>query len=202
MHLVDGGVSDNIGLRGPLYAITSTDPTYSILRKINREEVDKLVVIVVNAATDPETKLNQSPNVPGMTDVLTAAATIPLDNYSADTVSLIKAKISEFNAGYDMLRDCDGVLQSRCPGASLNTGQLYAVDLYMVEVAFDFIQDAQQRERFKNIGTNFSLPDETIDELKEIGCILYRDDPQLKMLLDGDGRSEHQIRGHRPDCHR
>jgi len=202
VHLVDGGVSDNIGLRGPLYAISSTDPTYSILRKINREEVDKLVVIVVNAATDPKTKLDQSPNVPGVTDVLTAAATIPLDNYSADTVSLIKAKISEFNAGYDMLRDCDGVLQSRCPGTSLNTGQLYAVDLYMVEVAFDFIQDVQQRERFKNIGTNFSLPDETIDELKEIGCVLYRDDPQLKMLLDGDGRSEHQIRGNRPDCHR
>lgn len=202
VHLVDGGVSDNIGLRGPLYAISSTDPTYSILRKINREEVDKLVVIVVNAATDPKTKSDQKPNVPGVTDVLTAAATVPLDNYSADTVSLLKAKISEFNAGYDMLRDCNGVLQSRCPGSSLDTEQLHAVDLYMVEVAFDFIQDAQQRERFKNIGTNFNLPDETIDDLKEVGCVLYRDDPELKKLLEGDGRSRQQVRGNSPECHR
>jgi len=201
VHLVDGGVADNIGLRGPLYAISSTDPTYSILRKINNHEVDKLIVIVVNAATDPKTKLDQTPKVPGVIDVLTAAATVPLDNYSADSVTLLNAKVSEFNAGYDLLHDCNSVLQEQCPGGSLDTGQLSAVDLYMVEVAFDFIQDAQQREWFKNLGTNFSLPDETIDKLKEIGCILYRHDPGLKDLLDGNGRTKQQVHGQSPDCH-
>jgi len=127
---------------------------------------------------------------------------VPLDNYSADTVSLLTAKINEFNAGYDMLRDCGDILQSQCPGSSPDIGPLPAVDLYMVEVAFDFIQDAQKREWFKNIGTNFSLPAETIDKLKEVGCVLYRDDPQLKELLEGDGRSGQQVRGHGPECDR
>ena len=49
LDLTDGGVADNIGLRGPLEAIASTDPSWSVLRMMNLKRVDKLAVIVVNA---------------------------------------------------------------------------------------------------------------------------------------------------------
>jgi len=53
IHLTDGGVADNLGLRGPLDAIVSVDHSWSVMRLIDRDKVDKLVVIVVNAATSP-----------------------------------------------------------------------------------------------------------------------------------------------------
>lgn len=200
VHLIDGGVADNIGLRGPAYAIGSTDPTYSVLRRINNEAVDKVVVIVVNAATQPATERDQSPAVPGLVDVVTSAATVPLDNYSADTVALLKAKVKEFNAGYDHLRDCEAVLQEECPGSKLDAGLLHPVDLYVVEVAFDYLADADERRRFKNIRTSFSLPADTVDALKRIGCTLYRDDPALTDLLDGKGRTQQKVNGRKPEC--
>ena len=200
LHLIDGGVADNIGLRGPTYAVGSTDPTYSVLRRINNEEVDKVLVIVVNAATQPATERDESPAVPGLVDVVTSAATVPLDNYSADTVALLKAKVNEFNAGYDNLQDCAALLREECPGGELDTSLLRPVDLYVVEVAFDYIADAEERRWFKNISTSFSLPEETVDALKRIGCNLYRDDPALTDFLAGQGRTRHKVNGTKPEC--
>jgi NTE family protein len=200
VHLIDGGVSDNIGLRGPLYAIASTDPTYSILRKIDKEEVEKLVVIVVNAATSPKTSRDRSARVPGAGDVIETAATVPMDNYSVDSVSLLKAKVSEFNAGYDNLRACEEVLKEACPGSTLDSSALYPVDLYVIQVAFEFIQDESERNRFKNIATTFSLPKSTVDALEKVGCTLFRDDPDLTRLLSGTGRTQDEVRGTPPRC--
>jgi predicted acylesterase/phospholipase RssA len=52
VHLIDGGVADNIGLRGVLDALQSTDSSYSLLRRINDEKIEKLVVILVNAGAE------------------------------------------------------------------------------------------------------------------------------------------------------
>ena len=199
IHLIDGGAAENIGLRGPMYAIRSTDPVYSILRKINNEEVDKLVVIVINAATDPDTKRDHSPRVPGLVDVLASAATVPLGNYSVDTVTLLKNKIAEFNVGYDYLGQCEEILQEKCPDQTLDP-DLHPVDLYVIEIAFDFVSDDKDRHWFKNIGTSFSLPEKTINVLKRVGCTLFRDDPALKALLSEDGRSQEKLQGSAPVC--
>jgi hypothetical protein len=56
------------------------------LAQEDRREIDKLVVIVVNAATSPDTNMDQSAAVPGLNEVITSAATVPMDNYSVDSV--------------------------------------------------------------------------------------------------------------------
>jgi NTE family protein len=78
VHLTDGGVADNIGLRGPIEAIASTNHPWSVLQMMNQQRVNKLVVLVVNAATDPATDRDKSATVPGLIGTLTtpAAATI------------------------------------------------------------------------------------------------------------------------------
>ena len=70
----------------------------------------------------------------------------------------------------------------------------------MVEIAFDFIHDPARRKWFKNIGTNFSLPAGTVDALQDVACTLYRESPELKSLLNGEGRSPVPLRGSLPDC--
>jgi len=51
-------------LRGPLDAIASSDHPWSVQRMINNGRIDKLVVIVVNAATSPKAERDQSATVP------------------------------------------------------------------------------------------------------------------------------------------
>jgi hypothetical protein len=108
--------------------------------------------------------------------------------------------IDGYNSGYRMIKACAAKWRTQCPNGGLDLGELHPVDLYMVEVAFEFIRDPAQRKRFKNIGTNFHLPDQTVEDLQYMGCALYRQDSELQQLLAGDGRSREDVKGSLPDC--
>jgi NTE family protein len=153
IHLTDGGVADNIGLRGPLAAIDSPNHPWSVQRMMNNGRIRKLVVIAVNAATSPKTGRDRSASVPGLVDTVTAAATVPLDNYSFETLELLR------------------------------TTRPYQVELYPVEVAFEYIVAAEEREWFKSLPTTFELPRETIDRLRAVGRRLLAQDPEFQKLL-------------------
>ena len=184
IHLVDGGVSDNIGLRGPFFAISTTDPTYSILERINNQKIKKLVVIVANAAVFPESSRDQSAAVPGFFDTAFTAATVPLDNYSLDTIERLKAFIAEFNSGTQVWRQCNKLLENSC-GSSMPVKEPAAVDLYLAEVAFAYIEDEKKRHYFEKIKTNFGLKPTQVDRLIKVGCELLYEDPEFIKLLAG-----------------
>lgn len=183
IHLIDGGVADNIGLRSVLNALESTDPSYSILTKINNKEIEKLVVIVVNAATSVATGRDKSAKVPSVVDVLSTAATVPLDNFSFDTVERLESTVLGFDRGAAMRKECQAFLDQLCEGAKLPGGKLYEFDLYTVQVAFDFLEDPAQRHLYKNLPTTFSLDEDIVDDLKATGRSLLQKDGDFQDLL-------------------
>jgi predicted acylesterase/phospholipase RssA len=182
VHTYDGGVADNIGLREVLYAIKSTDPNWSILRLINDDKIDKLVVIVVNAATSGDNDRDTRADVPDLFDTVLSAANSPMDNYSFDTVRLVEAQRDALLEGPKMVDACNAVLEQQCPGKPPLPSP-HAVDVYVAEVAFDLIPDTRQRHYFRNLPTNFNLPADTVDALKAIGHQLLRTDPEFQQLL-------------------
>lgn len=182
VHTYDGGVADNIGLREVLYSLQSTDPDWSLLRLINQNKIDKLAVIVVNAATSGDTNRDASADVPGVFDTVLSAANSPMDNYSFDTVQLLDAQRRDLLEGTETVNACNAILEQRCPGRPPLPAP-HAVDVYVAQVAFDFIPDARQRHYFKNLPTNFNLDVKTVDALKAVGHQLLRDDPEFKKLV-------------------
>lgn len=183
LHLTDGGVADNIGLRGPLEALASTNHPWSVLQLMNRRQVNKLVVIVVNAATRPDTARDRSPDVPGLFDTISTAANVPLDNYSFDTVELLARTMGEFNTDARLVEGCNRLSDARGAQCALALPAPHKVDLYPVQVAFEFIGPAEERAWFRNLPTSFELPRETIDRLRAVGRRLLAEDPQFQRLL-------------------
>lgn len=188
IHLTDGGVADNLGLRGPLAAVTDIDVSWSVLRMMNNKQVDKLLVIVVNAATDPVSDLDDSAKVPGLVDTVTKAATVPLDNYSFDTIELLTATVNSFNEESRLIEGCEALAASSGSQCQIEIEAPHKVELYPVQVAFEFIESDEERRFFKNLPTSFELPPETIDGLRAIGRELLGQDPEYRrFLLDVDG---------------
>ena len=183
IHLTDGGVADNIGLRGPLEAIASTNHPWSVLERMNKKKIDKLVVIVVNAATNPATDRDQTAAVPGLIDTLTTAATVPLDNYSFDTVELLSKTVNEFNTDARLVGDCNRLSARKGEQCALKLPAPHKVDLYSVQVAFEYIASPEERTWFRNLPTTFELPRETIDKLRAVGRRLLNEDPQFQNLM-------------------
>lgn len=169
VHLLDGGVADNIGLRGPLTSIRSGDVDWSVLRKINLEEIRKLVVIVVDARNEVKPEFDKSPRAPGTLAVVNAIATTPLDNYSFDSIELLQ----------DVFRRRDDA-QRRQP-------DLHQVQLYRIYVGFDQIKDDAERENFLSTQTTFTLPRERVDALRRKAAELLRQSECFQKLIHPAG---------------
>ena len=182
IHLIDGGVADNLGLRAILFAMETSDPAYSIQRRINQQSIEKLVIIVVNAATDPESERDRKPSIPSLVDVFTTAAIVPLGNYSFDTMNRVSSVVKEYDQSVQIRKRCNQILQNAA-GISMEGGSLCAVDLYLANVSFDYIADPKKRFECKNLPTTFSLPPETVDSLKDMGQTLLSNDKEFKRLL-------------------
>jgi NTE family protein len=187
LHLTDGGVADNIGLRGPLEAIASTNHPWSVLQRMNQKKIGKLVVIVVNAATNPATGRDQSASVPGLIDTLTTAATVPLDNYSFDTVELLRRTVEEFDTDARLVEGCNKLSARKGEQCALHLPAAHKVDLYPIQVAFEYLASSEERNWFKNLPTTFELPRETIDKLRAVGRRLLGEDPQFQNLMQALG---------------
>ena len=183
LHLTDGGVADNIGLRGPLDAIASLNHPWSVLRMMNNGRIATLVVIAVNAATHPATQRDRSPDVPGLVDTLTTAATVPLDNYTADTLDLLGAQVDKFNEEARLVEGCKQLAAFQGAQCVPTIPAPAKVELYPVQVAFQYLAAPDERRWFENLPTNFELPRETIDRLRAVGRRLLAEDPQFAKLM-------------------
>jgi NTE family protein len=158
IHLIDGGVADNIGLREPLAAIANLNNSWSVLRLINLDKVNKLAVIVVNAATDPAHPRDATPKVPGLVDTVTAAANVPLNNYSLDTLDLLRRTVDEFNESERLIAGCKDLAAAKGRQCALDIPAPQRIEFFPIEVAFEYIEDASERSWFKNLPTTLELP--------------------------------------------
>ena len=74
IHLVDGGLSDNLGVRRLVDRALSNgtiDSTFSEVR-IRRGAIKRLVIVVVNAERDPTRRIDESDRVPSTAEVVDA----------------------------------------------------------------------------------------------------------------------------------
>ena len=183
IHLTDGGVADNIGLRGPLDALTSVNHPWSLVRMMNDRLIDKLVVIAVNAATDPKMERDQSASVPGLVDTVITAADVPMGNYSFDTVELLARTAGDFYRDARLVEQCNRLSAAKGAQCALNLPSAHKVDFYPVQVAFEYLASREERAWFKGLPTTFELPRETVDKLRAAGRRLLLEDPQFRKLL-------------------
>ncbi len=169
VHLLDGGVSDNIGLRGQLMAIRSNDLSWSLVNKINLQEIQKLVVIVVDARTDPKTEIDKSPSGPGLTTLIDIISSVPMSNYSFDTVQQLLDTFKAWGKDEAAYAACKGVLKDQCPAGNMPAPPPSIAETFPIYVGFDQIKDAKEREALLNLPTTFALPKEELDRLRKIG---------------------------------
>lgn len=98
IHLVDGGLADNIGVRMPLEIIQSRGGIIEATKQAGFRGVRRRVFLLVNAQVQPEFEEDSSPQTPGMLRQLRAAIDVPIDRYSSDSVNLLRGAIGHWKA--------------------------------------------------------------------------------------------------------
>src|SRR4030095_843074 len=179
LHLVDGGVSDNLGLRPLVEAIGILEQS-PVLRQITGfDKLQRLAVIVVNAHSDPPTDWSRNESPPGPVGQLLKTSTVPIDRYSYDQIELLKDMVERWS----LLRDCSrlAILENRHSPAGAH--HLTALDFYPIDISFDDIADPEERRYFLNLPTTFVLQPEAIDRIRTMASTLMRTNPTYQTLL-------------------
>jgi NTE family protein len=164
IHLIDGGISDNLGLRAGLDMVSVAGGLEELVELANVEMPAHLVVISVNAETDPPDDLDLSAAAPGFAALMNAVSGSQIRRYNFETLvfarEALEAWVSEANR--------DGV----------------DVMGHMIEVSFDNIEDEDARRALKGIPTSFKLNDEQVDHLRAAGRKLLEQSPDFQRLLE------------------
>jgi NTE family protein len=183
IHLLDGGLADNIGLRGPYIALSSGDSSWSVLGKINRGAVKRVVVISANAKTRKRPDWDRHQAAPGLLSVLGLVSSGPMDNYSLDTVQLIRDFFAQQAQEEKSALSCRKALLATCGRA--DTPEVPHVDWYALELSFDRLGDETLRECLESLPTSFALPAPTIALLRQAARVLLQSSPEFSRLMTG-----------------
>ena len=182
IHLMDGGLADNIGVRGIYHAFSRG----FIRAHIGNNMIDRLVIIVVNAATEPHEKLSQRESPPDLLKVARKTATISLDNYSIESIALMVESLRQRAQAQQDLTACQELLNRNCPNPpNLPTfGKM--IDPYIIEINFAGAAEleGEDPDYYLNLPTSYKLDHQQVERLVNIGPKLLRSSPQYKCLVN------------------
>ena len=179
VHLMDGGLADNIGLR---YIADNFNHSSGFLFP-RKTAINELVVIISNAKTQPPESLDQEESPPNLTDVAFKTATVSMDNYSFETIQLVSdiLKISERAAR--QIVHCQAVIDEHCSSGYKLPRMGHDFKVTVVEVNFLNVEDPAKQQRLLSLPTSFTLSEQQVDELIVVGGELLDQSKAFNELL-------------------
>lgn len=155
VHLVDGGISDNLGLHTIIDGMNEDIPDVPVANLIEDGSIRKLVVISVNAGTEDDDEIDRSPRTPGLATVIAKSAYAPIDNSSFQLLDFVRIGMNAFSE---------------------------QANVHLVHVNFESIPPRMNPGHYKTLPTNFNLPRTTVNQVRDIGRFILREDPSFQRL--------------------
>ncbi|MEZ5667439.1 MAG: patatin-like phospholipase family protein [Alphaproteobacteria bacterium] len=190
IHLLDGGIVDNLGLSEPLRLISTQEVAPFYLPEIVSGRITRIVVVVVSARVEQDFGIDQSGAAPGLFTMLTATISSPINAASLSLVSRLKAMIDQGAADYraelsNNGRSVEKDGEERTPALAVGAPDL---DRFGLVIDFELIDGAACRDRFKAIPTSWTIdPRETGALIRIAGPLLAANPDFARLVADLGG---------------
>lgn len=166
IHLVDGGVSDNLGIAPVIDYLESLPYSANEQSDMQKRRTRKVVLIAVNAFSSPEKDWDTKESPPGSLPTAAAAASHTLDKNSWSTLDRAREGFERWKNEVAKQKD---------------------VKFYPIYLSFTNFQDKRDQRFFLNLPTSFFLPPANVEKLRDAGHRLLCQDPDFQSLLNDLG---------------
>jgi len=185
IHLVDGGVSDNVGMRGVLDALEISESLHDAGMPSLVDNVRRIIVFVVNSLSSPPTHWDESYNPPGTVDILLKSAGTPIDAFSFETIELLKDTAAEWRT-MRLLRNSAAFAANKDPAVAAAL-RAPAAEIYAIDVSFAALKDPKEFDYLNRQPTTFVLEPEAVDRLRAAAGTIILESPEFQRLLKENG---------------
>ena len=166
-QFVDGGITDNLGLRAMLDAIELVGGARQYQQKEGLPAPRRIAIISVNASADTPMGIGATARSPSIENTLNAVTNIQLHRYNVATLQQMQQSLERW-AG-----------QLSTPGRPVSP--------YFIQLSFEGVPDGPLRRFLNEIPTSFSLSTEQVDQLIATGRELLRNNADYQRLLTSLG---------------
>ncbi|MES2941954.1 MAG: patatin-like phospholipase family protein [Pseudomonadota bacterium] len=171
IHLVDGGVADNLGVRGLIDKSMTEGGIRRVMRQLPKGVVRKLVLITVNAERDPSERIDESDKVPSTLQVVDAM--------------LFGTGARATNETLGLLGDVEQQWKRELGTAARDGQSAFADDaqVHVITVNLRDAPEAMERSRLLQIPTAFSIPIDDVTRLIQAGRHVLEQSAGFKELM-------------------
>jgi NTE family protein len=163
IHFVDGGITDNMGLRAMTDVITISGGPSAMINKMQRKVPRRVVLLSVNASTEHNSDMDKATVQPSMLDALNAMTEVQLHRYNSATVDKVKEDLDIWTE-------------------QMSTSE-HPLTTYFIQVSFEETPQLKLKLFLNKIPTSFSITDEQVDSLISSARNLLRANPEFQRLL-------------------
>jgi len=167
IHLVDGGVSDNLGLRAIIDKVMMHGGIRDALAKSEIKGMRRIAFIIVDAETTDRPSWSIVGDVPGIGAIMEISSTVMVNKYNFETIDLLRRNIRDWQVE--------------------DEARLKPLDFYVIHVTFNSLPEKTDRDYFHGIPTTFSLPSDQVDRLREVAARLLAASPEFQRLFKDMG---------------
>jgi NTE family protein len=179
LHLADGAFSDNLGARAILDEVDIGETVTDALRRNGFARARRMLFIVVDARTGFDRRHAQDPQPLGIKEVMDAVVSATFNRYSFETMNLMRQRVKRWETD---------VRTTRCKLA-LAIPDCNKFDVDLVELSFDRVKDADEREYLDRVPTAFTLSTEQIIRLRRAAHVLVEESPELRTFIEESAKA-------------
>ena len=185
LHLVDGGVSDNVAMRSVLDALEILESLHEAGLTTPLDRAKRIIVFVVNSVSSPPTNWDESEDPPGTLDILLKAAGTPIDAFSYESVELLRDTAAQWRT-LRLIRNSPAYAANKDPAVAAAL-RVPDAEIYAIDVSFPALKDKAEFDYLNRLPTTFSLPAEAVDRLRAAAGTIIMASTEFQRLLKDVG---------------
>jgi NTE family protein len=185
LHLIDGGVSDNVGMRSVLDALEILEALHDAGQATPLDRARRIIVFVVNSLSVPPTDWDTREEPPNPVSIMLKSAGVPIDHFSYESIELLKDTAARWNTIRSLRRAVP-------PGAATDPAVAAALrvpeaEIYAIDVSFAALADMAEVDYLNRQPTSFVLTPEAVDRLRAAAGRIIEASPEFRRLLKDTG---------------
>lgn len=173
LHLVDGGLVDNLGVRGLLYRTAAGGSLDENFQNLPPGSVHKIVLISVNSERDTADRIDRSDQVPGIGQVLDALIFGAGSRATKETIAEMNDNARRWTQELTVLRGRHG--SPFAPDA----------EIHVISVSLRDLKDEKTRKSLLQVPTALTILPLQVRQLEQAGRLVLRESPEFQRLRDG-----------------
>jgi len=162
-QFVDGGITDNLGLRAMLDTVELIGGAKQYLQGLGIATPRRIAILSVNASADTPQGIGATREAPGIEATLNAVTNIQLHRYNVATLQQTQRALMRW-------------------AGELSTAER-PVSQYFIQLSFEDVPDPPLRRWLNEIPTAFVLEADQVERLIATGRQLLRNNPEFQRLL-------------------